>query len=107
MDAILHKLQSLKKEKIPLYVWGAGAKGSTFVNLFDPYQEYISSVIDINTNKQNKYIASTAHRIIAPEAIESDKGRIIILNSNYKSEIEKEIAKHRLKCDVYEYEELK
>jgi 2-polyprenyl-3-methyl-5-hydroxy-6-metoxy-1,4-benzoquinol methylase len=55
-----------KKEKI-LFIWGAGAKGITFVNLFDPKQEYISALIDINPDKQNTYTGITAHEVISPE----------------------------------------
>ena len=38
-------------------VWGAGAKGSTFLNLLDKERKAVKYVIDINPAKQNKFIA--------------------------------------------------
>jgi SAM-dependent methyltransferase len=61
------KLHILNKKFTSLYIWGAGAKGVSFVNLFDSCGEIVSGIIDININKQNKYIARTAHKVIAPE----------------------------------------
>ena len=78
-------------------VWGAGAKGATFVSLTDPNRDYISSIIDINPEKQGRYIAKTGHRIISPAQLaESAGGRnILVMNDNYYQEIQKEIkGKH-------------
>lgn len=49
-----------------MLVWGAGAKGATFVSLTDPNRDYISSLVDINPEKQGRYIAKTGHSIISP-----------------------------------------
>jgi hypothetical protein len=49
-----------------MLVWGAGAKGATFVSLTDPNGEYISTLVDINPEKQGRYIAKTGHSIISP-----------------------------------------
>jgi SAM-dependent methyltransferase len=110
INTVIQKLNILAKESIPLYIWGAGAKGVSFVNLFDPKRKLISFIIDINTNKQNKYIAKTAHKVVAPETIttvSSGKGIIIVLNSNYKTEIERKISDLGLNYVIYTYEELK
>jgi len=70
-------------------IWGAGAKGSTFLNLLDPERKNIKYVIDINPAKQNKYIACTGHPIYSP-LILSDQSvdSIIVMNENYIDEIE-------------------
>jgi SAM-dependent methyltransferase len=110
IKTVTDKLSALKKEAKQVYVWGAGAKGSTFVNLFDPHQELISGVIDINPNKQNKYIAKTAHKVLSPSNLircAHGGGGIITLNNNYKTEIEKEISSCGLECNIYTYEDLK
>ena len=84
---------SQKEEKV--FVWGAGAKGVTFVNLFDQMQKYISGIIDINPDKQGCYVGITAHKVIsAKEALdEYDIGGIIVLNVNYLAEIKECLAK--------------
>src|SRR2546425_10047244 len=69
-------------------VWGAGAKGVTFVNLVDPDCRQIHCLVDVNPNKQQKYVPGTGHPIIAPAMID-DAGieAVIVLNPNYVQEI--------------------
>ncbi len=75
-----------------IIIWGAGAKGSTFLNLLDPDRKIIKYVIDINPAKQNKFIAHTAHPIYSPDNIKENKiKRILVMNENYKNEIEKSV----------------
>lgn len=71
-------------------VWGAGAKGSTFVNRLDPTQEFVRCVVDISPRKYGKYIAATAHPILSPEAFRqhNDIQHILVMNPNYLAEIE-------------------
>ena len=83
-----------------MLVWGAGAKGSTFVNLMDPNREYISYVIDINPKKQNQYIAKTGHKIVPPKALNDYRGGdILVMNENYYEEIKKDVG--RLNFNLY------
>jgi len=71
-----------------LAVWGAGAKGSTFVNLVDPNCEKIQCVVDINIKKQNCYVGGTGHLIIPPSEINARKiNSILVMNPNYLPEI--------------------
>lgn len=68
-------------------VWGAGAKGVTFVNLFDKEHKYIDSVIDLNPNKCGKFLPGTGHQIIPYTKIKQHKiENIILMNSNYYEE---------------------
>lgn len=69
-------------------IWGAGAKGSTLLNLIDKNREKIKCVIDINIRKQNKYIGGSGHSIIPPEEINNfEIENIIVMNENYIDEI--------------------
>ena len=77
-----------------MLIWGAGAKGVTFVNLMDPDRKHISCVIDINPKKQNQYIAKTGHKIISPDRLNDLRGRdILVMNENYYEEIKKDAEK--------------
>ena len=75
----------------PVIVWGAGAKGSTFVNLVDPDADLVTCVIDINPRKAGRYVAKTGHPILSPDAVfDAEKGvaaTVVIMNKNYESEI--------------------
>jgi 2-polyprenyl-3-methyl-5-hydroxy-6-metoxy-1,4-benzoquinol methylase len=69
-------------------IWGAGAKGSTFLNLLDKEVKKVKCVIDINPKKQHRYIGGTGHYIIKPEELK-DHGieTVIVMNLNYIDEI--------------------
>lgn len=80
----------VKKYSQKLAIWGAGAKGSTFLNITDSKKEHIKYVIDINPKKQNKFIARTAHRIHSPEILKiKNVENILVMNENYLEEIRK------------------
>ena len=89
-----------------LAIWGAGAKGSTFLNLMDPFQKHIKVVVDINKTKQNKYIAHTGHKIISPESItDYSIENIIIMNPNYYNEIQNFICNTNIRLNkINDYE---
>lgn len=85
----LNKYQQLFANQTRKMIWGAGAKGSTLLNLMDPQATKVLGVIDINPKKQNKYIGGTGHLISSPEILlENSVDEIIIVNSNYTNEIE-------------------
>jgi SAM-dependent methyltransferase len=68
-------------------LWGAGAKGVTLANLIDPDRQLIDSIIDLNPNKQGKYIPGTGHPIINYQQIkERDLAHAILMNPNYYDE---------------------
>ncbi|MFM1896461.1 MAG: hypothetical protein RLZZ385_1535 [Pseudomonadota bacterium] len=71
-----------------LLVWGAGAKGATFVNITDPDCEFIKAVVDINPKKTGRHVAGTGHPIIAAQQIAATGATdVLIMNENYRAEI--------------------
>ena len=87
------KLEAAKKtleDHGPVLVWGAGGKGSTFVNTLDPQRQSVAALVDINPRKQSHFIARSAHPIIPPEDISGTGARtILVMNPNYYSEVAK------------------
>lgn len=79
-------IQSLSA-KGKVAVWGAGAKGITFVNLMDPVGEFLDCIVDINPNKQGGYAAGTGHPIVSYQELEA-RGvtHAILMNPNYRDE---------------------
>jgi len=80
------KIQNLaNKGKVAL--WGAGAKGVTFANLIDQGRQWIDCIIDLNPNKQGKYIPGSGHPIVSYQAI-AERGikTAIVMNPNYYQE---------------------
>ena len=76
------------KKHAGMVIWGAGAKGATFVNLVDPDRKHISGVIDINPKKQGGYIGKTGHEVISPIRLNKHEvNEIFIMNENYYDEV--------------------
>lgn len=68
-------------------LWGAGAKGVTFANLIDPTCELLECVVDLNPNKQGKYIPGTGHPILNYRELGARNIKsVILMNPNYLSE---------------------
>jgi SAM-dependent methyltransferase len=89
-----HDLKTVWKQKIQtlsatgkIAVWGAGAKGITFVNLMDPLGTLIECIVDLNPNKQGCYSPGTGHPIVDFQELES-RGvtHVILMNPNYQNE---------------------
>ena len=69
-------------------VWGAGAKGVTFLNRLAIKRNRCKYVIDIEPNKQNKFIPITGQKVISPEILQKIKiDAVIIMNPIYEREI--------------------
>jgi len=93
------------REKGKVSVWGAGAKGSTFVNMVDPKRMLIDSLIDINPNKQGCYVAGTGHPIIScHEILHRKPASIIVMNPNYTVEIKNIVAQLGLSVELIDWE---
>ena len=76
----------------PMAVWGAGAKGVTFLNLIDPNRKNVSFVVDLNPHKQGHFVPGTGHRIVRPEeVVQEGIERILVMNPNYLGEIKETV----------------
>lgn len=70
-------------------LWGAGAKGTTFANLIDPGCDLIDSLVDLNPNKQGKFVAGSGHPIVDPLQLGFRGVRhAVLMNPNYRDENE-------------------
>ena len=82
-------------------IWGAGAKGVTFVNLIDPRCELIDCVIDLNPNKQGNFVPGTAHPIISYKDLpKRNVVTAILMNLNYREENQLLLQKAGIKLNL-------
>lgn len=73
-------------------LWGAGAKAVGFLNMLQISDEQVGAVVDINPNKQGKFMAGTGQRIIAPEDLPTHAPDVvIIMNPIYRHEIQQTV----------------
>ena len=92
-------VKSLAKDG--LAVWGAGAKGITFVSNTDPAGTLVRCLIDSNPRKQNRFVPKTAHKVVsAAEAKKCGVRVVIVMNPNYEPEIRAFILDAGLDFDV-------
>ncbi len=75
-------------------VWGAGGKGVLFLNRLRIKPKVSPYIIDLNPNKQGKYVPGTAQKVVAPDALHRGKVKtIIIMNPVYEKEIRKRVKR--------------
>lgn len=101
----LDKLVELKaRGKVAL--WGAGAKGATFANLVDPDCVLIDCVVDLNPNKQGRYIPGTGHPIVAPSDLHR-RGvmNAVLMNPNYREENLQLLAEAGIELNLIDWSE--
>ena len=81
-------------------VWGAGAKGTTFLNVVAGGKS-VETVVDVNPRKHGKYVPGTGQRIVAPDSLlEQQAGTIVVMNPVYSEEISRALRELGLEADV-------
>lgn len=85
-------------------LWGAGAKGATFANLVDPDCALIDCVVDLNPNKQGRYIPDTGHPIVAPaDLLGPGVCNAVLMNPNYRQENLQLLAKAGIELNLIDW----
>lgn len=92
----------------PFAVWGAASKGLTFSLIMAEVmnnRNAITCAIDLNPAKQGCFLPVTGVPILSPEAA-SEQGikSVVIMNPNYRLEIEAMIARMDWSPDIYSFD---
>lgn len=75
----------------PVVVWGAGSKGTTYLNVVDR-GGIVSGVVDVNPRKHGTVVAGTGHVIVGPEAIlDIEPATVLVANPIYLGEISRSV----------------
>lgn len=97
MDDVQSLIRRQRSEDKSIAVWGAAAKGTTFLNQLALTPDVIFNVIDINPRKQGNYIAGTGQLICAPEFLQNNEREVIyVMNPNYEDEIRQQLNAMKL-----------
>ena len=95
------KINELDKKGIKAVMWGAGARGLTFLNMFK-LKDTVQSVVDINPLRQGKFMPGTGHQVISPEQLKEIEPELIIINNpTYEKEIKQHVYELGLTCDFW------
>jgi len=85
--ALQAKIEQLRAAG-PVAIWGAGAKGVTYLNMVDPDGDRIDCTVDVNPKKQGKFVAGTGHPIVSPQQMLARGVRgVLVMNPIYLDEI--------------------
>lgn len=94
------RLHELSECRCRCVVWGAGSKGVTFLNVVQ-HSDWVEAIVDMNPNKQERYVAGTGHRVIAPEELGSIRPDLaIVMNPIYEREIADRISSLGVNCNL-------
>lgn len=94
-------LHVISKRGEKAVIWGAGSKGVTFLNIADG-DRAIQYAVDLNPDKQGRYVAGTGQEIIAPEYLESVRSdHVLITNPLYVGEIRQMLADREITAEVF------
>ena len=78
-------LELLRQGQHATVLWGAGLKGRGFLEICDPENRYVQSVIDMDSRKQGEILPS-GHAVKGIEGVEPDMA-ILIANERYYASV--------------------
>ncbi len=85
----------------PVVVWGAGAKGANFAQMFDPDASRIAAVVDLNPAKQDRHLGGSGHKVISPEAAGAmSPATVLVMNPAYEDEIGDYVRGHGWPAEI-------
>jgi SAM-dependent methyltransferase len=92
VEAWNRKLKHAYEKGQRVVIWGSGSKGTSFLNACK--NSHIEYAVDINPEKQGKYVAGTGQQIVPPDFLTDYKPDIVIvMNPVYEREIRSYIKK--------------
>jgi hypothetical protein len=85
----------------PTALWGAGSKGSSFLNLLDPDRRSVDVVVDVNPRLHGSFVGGTGHPVVSPDAIGAvAPARVIVANPLYREEVGRILAELGVRPEV-------
>lgn len=84
-------LDAMASSGRPAALWGAGARGVSFLNILGAGEE-VECVVDINPRKHGLFMAGTGHPIVSPDALPSrGLDTVVLTNPIYEHEIRRSL----------------
>lgn len=81
-------------------LWGAGSKGTTFLNLV-PASDVVAVVVDVNPRKHGTHLPGTGHEVVAPDHLRDEPpDAVVVANDAYLGEIRAMLEELGVHADV-------
>lgn len=96
------RIDELRSDHRRVVVWGAGAKGVTFLNLLRLRAgSGVDWVVDINPRKQGNFVPLMGQRIVGPDfLLQNPPHLVIVVNPEYELEVRSMIYDRGIDCQV-------
>lgn len=93
------RFKAMKQAGQRVMAWGAGGQGITFLNLMKP-GKLVPYIVDINPDRQGKFIPGSAQRVVAPEFLLNYRPDVVLItNPTYEEEIKQQVMALGLSCE--------
>ncbi len=93
------RLERWKRDGKKVVVWGAGTKGTMFLNTLGR-SGAVQQVVDVNPRKHGRFVAGTGQVIIPPQDLAADPPQVIlVMNPIYRAEIGESVRKIGLEVE--------
>lgn len=94
------KLKRIQAAGQRMIVWGAGAKGTTFLNIFHTFAG-LDYIVDINPHKQGRFVPVTGQKVVPPDFLRQYRPDLVaVMNPNYSAEIATHIRSLGVKAEL-------
>ena len=85
-DAILTGAENRGEQVL---VWGAGSKGTTFLNIVPAARTAVAAIVDVNVRKHGRFVPGSGHEVVSPEtAAALSPDTVLVMNPLYLQEVE-------------------
>lgn len=82
-------------------VWGAGSKGTTFLNVVPGARESVPAIVDLNPRKHGRFVPGSGHEVVAPGAVAAlGPDVVVVMNPLYTAEVESLLREHGVAATV-------
>ncbi len=89
VDSWQMRIAHWRQGRRQIVAWGAGTKGTTFLNVLDLSRDTLEYVVDVHPRKQGRFIPGTGQEIIGPPSLARHRpDTIIVMNPLYLREIQ-------------------
>jgi hypothetical protein len=100
-------LRNLRAQGRKAVIWGAGSKGITFANVVAGHEPLLAGIVDINPQKQGRYVAFSGLPVLAPSQLNDLRPDVVILmNENYALEVTKLLKELGVNADIRQVSQL-
>jgi len=96
------ELETLARTGQKVIAWGGGVRAISFLSRLR-IKEQIEYVVDINPNKQGKFLPLTGQEVVGPEFVRDYRPDVVfITNNTFTAEIRQQVAEMGVSCQFKE-----